>query len=80
MRVAPKFEEMPLFFFCLIDKYSVNFLRQNFSKKQWGIFLENFITFFPLKPTFFYETLYLYFYNKHRYIIYKLAYVFVNYC
>ena len=50
MRVAPKVEEVPLIlFFCLIGKYSGNFLTPKFSQKMMGNFLENCIQNFPPK-------------------------------
>ena len=83
MRVAPKVEEVPLIlFFCLIDKYSGNFLTSKFFQKTMGNFLENFIQKFPPKnhQKILDEIFYLYFLNIPWYIIYKLAYVFFNCC
>ena len=50
MRVAPKVEEVPLIlFFCLIDKYTGNFLTSKFFQKTMGNFLENVIQKIPPK-------------------------------
>ena len=67
------------FIFCLIDKYSGNFLTPKFSQKTMGNFLKNYIQIFPPKKhqIFLDEIFYLYFWNKPWYIIYKLAYLFL---